>query len=194
LIRTLLVLTAVVIIGTYWRAYTIRDWWLENLLVFAALLALALSHRRAPLTNAACLLLFVFLCFHEYGAIYSYSNVPTDGVFYWLGGQRNHYDRLVHFLFGLLLTLPIAELWGHATPVKRWQTLLFAFLTIGCASTLYEIIEWIVVLIVDPQLGVEFLGAQGDLFDAEKDQALALGGSLLTCLTLAFVPYKYRRS
>jgi putative membrane protein len=81
--------------------------------VLLAVPALVRGHLKRPFTNAACNGLFLFLVFHEIGAHYTYSEVPYDqwaiaifgrSVNEIFGWQRNHYDRLVHFSYGLLLT------------------------------------------------------------------------------------------
>ena len=88
-----------------------ETWLLENLLVFAALPILVGTWRRFRFSNGVYLGLFVLFCLHEIGAHYTYSRVPYDA---WLravagtdltalfGFERNHYDRLVHLLYGLL--------------------------------------------------------------------------------------------
>ena len=80
LLRTLCVLLPLVLAVTGFRSRILADWWLENLVVFAALLALALAYKRVPLSNFSWLLIFLFLCAHEYGAFYSYSDVPVGGM------------------------------------------------------------------------------------------------------------------
>ena len=56
---------------------------------------------------------------------------------------------------------------------------LLAFQFILATSALYEIAEWLVASVVNPQLGAEFVGAQGDAFDSAEDMAAALVGSLV---------------
>ena len=176
---------------TFWRAYNIRDWWLENLLVAAVLLALALSYRRVPLSNLSYLLLFAFLCFHEYGAIYSYSNVPMEGVFAWLDGERNHYDRLVHFCYGLLLVPTCVELLDRvAAPRGAWRHVLPVTFVMSHAL-LFELFEWIAASIFGGELGQAYLGTQGDEWDAQKDMALAGSGAVLTMLVIAGINWRY---
>jgi putative membrane protein len=66
-----------------WVALAIRplyraDWLLENAIVFAVVPALALMHRRLPLSRISYTLIFVFSCLHEVGAHYTYAEVPYD--------------------------------------------------------------------------------------------------------------------
>jgi putative membrane protein len=170
---------------TGFRSHILADWWLENLVVFAALLGLALAHKRLPLSNASYLLLFLFLCAHEYGASYAYSNAPLgEWMKTILHSDRNHYDRLVHFLFGLLLTLPIYEACVIRLKLSGWASYFVPLQIVMSASAIYEILEWIVAQAVDPKLGMEFIGAQGDVWDSPEDMAMALVGSCVAALIL----------
>lgn len=161
------------------------DWWLENALVFVLLAALIYNHRLLPLSNLAYWQIFVFLCFHEWGAHHKYADVPLgEWIKPWFQTTRNHYDRVMHLLYGLTFTHPMFEFFSRrATGWIRYALPLQAILA---TSATYEIIEWGVASTVNPEIGTEFVGAQGDPWDAEKDMALALGGSLLVTLGLAF--------
>src|SRR5262249_53568113 len=168
------------------RSRILADWWLENLAVFAVMLGLAVAHRKLPLSNTSYLLLFVFLCAHEYGASYAYSNAPPgEWMKTILHSDRNHYDRLVHFLFGLLLTLPIFEACVLRMRISGWASYFVPVQIVMTASAIYEILEWIVARAVDPQLGMEFIGAQGDVWDSPEDMAMALAGCVIAVAVLA---------
>ena len=95
------------LVGTPDRA----NWALENALVFIALGALFLSFKRTQFSDLSYLLMFVYLCLHVYGAMYTYAENPFG---YWLMErfdlERNHYDRIVHFSFGLLMAYSMREL------------------------------------------------------------------------------------
>ncbi|HEX9816264.1 MAG TPA: DUF2238 domain-containing protein [Candidatus Thermoplasmatota archaeon] len=154
------------------------DWILENLLVALTLPLLIIFHRRLQISRASDVLLFVFYTLHAVGGHWSYSNVPFIP---WeeMGFQRNHFDRIVHFGFGLLLWLPLRNAIKQFTKLGATGSGVFALSVIWALSGLYEVIEWGAVAVVSPELGQEFLGAQGDEFDASKDMALAMGGALL---------------
>lgn len=128
-----------------------QTWWLENLAVVFALALAAWGVRMGRFSRLSLGLVFVFLCLHELGAHFTYSLVPYDS---WsraltghslneaLGWQRNHFDRFVHFLFGLLITLPIREL--ALAPAQRrgfWSYLLPVQLSLS-GSAVYELVEW----------------------------------------------------
>ncbi len=163
-----------------------EDWLLEHVVPFALLSALVCTIRRLRFSNFAYACICAFLLLHEIGAHYTYSLVPYDE--WWraltgrslhetLGWSRNHYDRLMHFLYGLLMMPAALELFAARAPgqgVWRWLPAL-AFL--WSHSVVYELVEWCAALLFGGDLGVAYLGTQGDVWDAQKDMALALSGS-----------------
>jgi putative membrane protein len=170
------------------------DWLLENLLVLAFVPVLIVTHRRFQFSNASYLLIAVFLSLHAYGAHHTYSEAPLG---FWMrdafGLSRNHYDRIVHFGFGLLLAPPLRELAVRALGVRGVWSYAVPFAAALSLSASYEIIESWVARIADPDLGTAYLGTQGDEWDAQKDMALAMFGALLS-LGLAFAARRLRRS
>ncbi len=60
-------------------------------------------------------------------------------------------------------------------------------MTVLGLSGLWEIIESWVARAVHPELGVTYLGSQGDVWDAQKDMAAALYGALLSMTLLLIV-------
>jgi putative membrane protein len=179
------------------------DWMLENALTMLALAALILSYRRFPLSNISYTLIFIFLCLHTIGSHYTYAMVPyndwTRKLFGsplndWLGFQRNHYDRLVHFCFGLLLAYPVRELFMRVAGAKGfWSYYLPLDLTMSF-SMLYELIEWVTAVAFGGDLGQAYLGTQGDVWDAQKDMALASLGALVSMCVVAFINWKFDKN
>jgi putative membrane protein len=169
------------------------DWLLENLLVFAFVPVLVASHRRFQFSNGSYLLIAVFLSLHAYGAHYTYSEAPFG---FWmrdaLGLSRNHYDRIVHFSFGLLLAPPLREMAVRALGLRRAWSWVFPFACALSLSASYEIIESWVARIANPDLGTAYLGTQGDEWDAQRDMALAMLGAIVG-LGLRFVAERMRR-
>lgn len=47
------------------------------------------------------------------------------------------------------------------------------------ASALYELLEWWAALVFGGDLGMAYLGIQGDVWDSHKDTGLVLLGALL---------------
>jgi putative membrane protein len=170
-----------------------QDWLLENLLVFLAVPGLVLTYRRLRFSNFAYTCLFVFLVLHEIGAHYTYSEVPwrewlaaitgTEAV----AAGRNHYDRFVHFAYGLLLMPAVRELVdARMSSQGSWRWLMpLAF--VMSHSVIYEMIEWIAAVLFGGDLGVAYLGTQGDEWDAQKDMALATAGAVTGLVLLGFV-------
>ena len=169
-----------------WQPLFPADWALENVLSLLTAWWLLRRHRRAPLSNTAYTLLCVFGVLHEIGSHYTYAEVPYDE---WalaltggslneaLGFERNHYDRLVHFCFGLLCYRALRELLAPAV-VPRW-TGFAPIAAVAMVSILYEQVEMFAALVFGGELGQAYLGTQGDVWDAQKDSTMALCGALL---------------
>ncbi|MBV2133521.1 DUF2238 domain-containing protein [Pseudomonas sp. MAP12] len=162
------------------------DWLLENLLVFFFAALLAATYRRFAFSPGAYWLFALFMALHLYGAHYTYAETPLG---YWardvLGLARNHYDRLVHFAFGLLLVCPLRELLQRRAALGgRWLEIL-SLSVVMAMSAFYEQLEMLAALLVSPELGSAFLGTQGDEWDAQKDAGLAMLGAALALLIRA---------
>lgn len=165
-----------------------HDWLLENVLVFVFVPVVVASFRWLPLSRLSYGLIFLFLCLHSLGAHYTYAEVPYDSWFkaltgYSLNGalgwQRNHFDRFVHFTYGLLLAYPIRELFLRVADARGfWGYFLPLDLTMS-TSMLFELIEWAAAEVFGGDLGIAYLGTQGDVWDAHKDMALASLGALI---------------
>ena len=160
-----------------------RDWLLENLLVFFYGGLLLITYRRFRFSNLSYTLFTVFLSLHLIGAHYTYAETPFGfWLQEWLGLSRNHYDRIVHFSFGLLIVYPFREiLLRRSGVVDRWSYYL-AVCCILAFSGFYEILEAVAAMIVSPELGTAFLGTQGDEWDAQKDSLLAFVGAVIGML------------
>jgi putative membrane protein len=145
------------------------------------------TYKILPLSHASYGLITAFLTLHTIGVHYTYAEVPIglwmDQVLH-LG--RNHFDRVVHFSFGFLLAYPMEELFRLSANVQGWMVYYLPVMTVLGLSGLWEIIESWVASAVHPELGVTYLGSQGDIWDAQKDMAAALYGALL-CVTVLMV-------
>lgn len=178
------------VFGAAWVALAIApryrmDWLLENLMTLAIVPSLVLTYRRFRFSDRAYVQGTIMLLLHTLGSHYTYSEVPVGE---WLrelfGWSRNHYDRIVHFSFGLLIFRPVLEITFHhgAVRMRRAEKLWLVAAQVGFWSLLYEIIEWLTAVIVDPAAGTAFLGTQGDPWDAQKDMALACVGAAIAGL------------
>ena len=160
-----------------------RDWLLENLLVFFYGALLIVTYRWFRFSNLSYALFTVFITLHLVGAHYTYSETPFG---FWLQGlfdfERNHYDRIVHFSFGLLIAYPFREILARQSGVKRGWSYFLAVIGILAFSAFYEVLEGIAAMIVSPELGTAYLGTQGDEWDAQKDSFLAFSGAIIAML------------
>ncbi|HSW12719.1 MAG TPA: DUF2238 domain-containing protein [Solimonas sp.] len=171
-----------------------HDWLLENALVLVLGVGLYASHRAFLFSRVSYTLIVLFLCLHSVGSHYTYALVPYDSWWQGLTGQtfndlvgwdRNHFDRLVHFSYGLLLAYPIREIFLRVAEARGfWGYFLPLDFTLS-TSALYELIEWGAAVVFGGDLGVAFLGAQGDVWDAQKDMGLAGCGALFAMLLTA---------
>jgi putative membrane protein len=183
---------------TWWAALAISpldrsDWWMENVLVFFAVGLLVWTHKPFPLSRVSYTCIFVFMMLHALGAHYTYAKVPYQEWFPVLAGGRNHFDRLVHFSYGLLLAYPIREMFLRIGNVRGfWGYFLPLDLTMS-TSMLYELIEWGAAVTVGSDLGAAYLGTQGDIWDAQKDMALASLGALIAMVATAFINRRSQR-
>ncbi len=184
-----------VLVGVYaawWVAMAIAplhraDWVLENVLVVLAIALLAATYKSFPLSRVSYTCLFVFLMLHTLGAHYTYAKVPYDQWLPFFAGGRNHFDRLVHFSYGLLLAYPIREMFLRIGNMRGfWGYFLPLDLTMS-TSMLYELIEWATAEVFGGDLGAAYLGTQGDVWDAHKDMALAALGALIAMFITAMV-------
>jgi putative membrane protein len=175
-------------IGLAWEPVDRQTWLLENVLVVLGFLILWRLLRSVPLSPSAILAVLMFLTLHTIGAHFTYSMVPYDNAWislsgesldHWMNSQRNHYDRLVHFLYGALMLLPIRELLIHHTGTKGFSSWFLSFNLILSTSASYELIEWAAAEIFGGELGAAFLGMQGDEWDSQRDMALAALGAVI---------------
>jgi putative membrane protein len=187
--------------GVFWLTLAIRPhdrvvWLTENLITVTALVALVLTHANWPVSNFSYTLVFVFLVLHTIGAHYTYARVPffaiaetRSGValIEYFGWTRNHYDRLVHFAYGLLIAYPAYELLErYAGPAGTWSYVLSPAL-IMASSMAFEVIEWWAAELLGGPAGSDYVGAQGDPWDAQKDMALATGGAIIAMVATSIL-------
>src|SRR5262249_46347248 len=163
-----------------------EDWWAENGLVFICVGGLVLTYRRFVFSELSYLLIFAFVCLHEWGAHSRYAFVPFgEWVKQVFGTTRNDYDRLVHAAFGMCLAYPQHELLLRAGRLKwAWSIVLTPVLILGYGAG-YEIIEAVAATLLSPDAGDAFLGLQGDPWDTHKDMFMAFAGAVVTMLITA---------
>jgi putative membrane protein len=172
--------------GIFWAALAIEpvdrfDWFLENLLVVSTAVLLIATYRRFPFSDLTYILLAIFVVGHTVGAHYTYSQVPFG---FWLKDaldlERNAFDRIIHFAFGLLLGYPLWEFIARKAHTKKAWTLWAAWFAVLSLSSAFEMAEWAIAIIVDPEAAEAYLGSQGDPFDAQMDTLMAIVGGAIT--------------
>ncbi|HJR77567.1 MAG TPA: DUF2238 domain-containing protein [Nitrospiraceae bacterium] len=176
------------VIVSLWAAYAPADrefWILASILPALLVAFLIVTHWALPLSHASYLSITLFLTLHMIGVRYTYAEVPIG---HWLDQalhlDRNHFDRLVHFSFGFLMAYPMEEAFRLVARVRGWLLYYLPAMTILGLSGLWEIIESWVAQVIHPELGLTYLGSQGDVWDAQKDMAAALYGALLCMVVL----------
>lgn len=161
-------------------------WFAEAVPVMVAVPLLFATRNTFPLTPLLYLLLFLHGLVLLLGSFYTYAEVPLG---HWLqelfGFERNHYDRLAHFMQGFTPAILARELLLRHTPLNKGGWL---FLLVVCAclafSAFYELIEWWAALALGSSADA-FLGMQGDQWDTQWDMFLALCGALSAQLVLS---------
>ncbi len=165
-----------------------HDWLLENYLVFIFVPIILITGRWFKLSNLSYTLITIFMILHVIGSHYTYAEAPFGYTLqHWFGENRNMYDRLVHFSFGLLFAYPIREMFMRLAQAKGIWPYFFPIDITFALSAIYEIIEWRTAANVDVSAGLAFLGAQGDIWDAQKDMLMAGIGAIITMLIVFLI-------
>ncbi len=162
---------------------------LHSSLTVVGLLALWWMNRRWQLGTGAFAAICGFIAIHCIAARWLYSNVPYDQ---WLqaltgwspeaafGWKRNHFDRLIHFLYGVCFTPALVQMVRFTWPALRFRhAFTLAVMAIMCSSLAYEWFEWGIALTLSPDAAEAYNGQQGDMWDAHADMLMATLGSLL---------------
>lgn len=194
--NTLLKILAFLFLCTWcWTLIDVADmtnWALENVPVLVFIIGLVYTYQYFKFSDLSYLLIFVYLPMHIYGAKYTYAENPLG---YYikdlLNLERNHYDRIVHFVFGFLFAYILRDLflnyYKFSPRISIWMPVIWC-LAIG---GFYEILEGAVVGIFFPEQGANFLGIQGDFWDPQKDIFLAgLGASVFAGVFVVVKKYK----
>lgn len=166
--------------------YDRATWLLEVAPVLIAAPLLIGTYGRFPLTSLLYLLIAAHALVLILGGAYTYARVPAG---FWVqelfGLSRNPYDKLGHFMQGLVPALVAREILLRGGFLARGRMLAFLSLCVALAvSAFYELIEWWVALIAG-QGAIEFLGTQGDPWDTQADIFWALIGAGCALLGLA---------
>ncbi len=150
------------------------------MVVFAA------RRRRFQFSDLGYVLLTWFFFIQCLGGRYEFANVPfPQAVMDALSLERNPVDRIGHFFQGFVPAILLREWLIRRRSMPRGRTLFW--LVTGCClafSASYELLEMSVVVIWYPEAGPEWLGTQGDPWDAQMDMTMALCGAISAQLLL----------
>lgn len=165
----LLLAYVVLFIACAIEPYSRSTWWAENIPIVLIVVVLVALYPKVKFSNTAYAMMSVLVYLHTIGGHYTFARVPFDFVTDLFGHDRNHYDRIAHFSVGFY-AYAVAELLLVRRLVRsRWILYLFPIFTIFTVAAAYEIIEWLYAVIEGGESGAEFLGSQGDIWDAQKD-------------------------
>jgi putative membrane protein len=161
-------------------------WFMEVIWVLVGLPLLIVLRRRFPLTRLLLWLLVFHALLLVYGGKYTYALTPLgDWAREAFDLQRNHYDRLGHFVQGFVPAILARELLLRLTPLRPGGWLFYLVCAAALSfSAFFEMIEWWAALVMGGDADA-YLATQGDIWDTQWDMFLALCGALLAQLALA---------
>ncbi|MGH8106637.1 MAG: DUF2238 domain-containing protein [Arenimonas sp.] len=160
--------SSLTVVGLIWLVWHTKKYSMKNLDFFAI-----------------CFLIAV----HCVAARWLYSNVPYDAwfksAFNWspqqaFGFERNHFDRMIHFLYGVCFMPAVANFFRIQKNISMRAALAIGLLLIIASSVAYEWAEWAIALFMSPEQAEAYNGQQGDVWDAHMDMLLATLGAALT--------------
>ena len=161
---------------------------LHSSLTVIGLIWLTWHAKKYPMNNLDFLAICLFISVHCVAARWLYSNVPYDdwckALFNWspqlaFGFERNHFDRLIHFLYGICFMPAIANFIRVKNNIRMRSALAIGLMLIVSSSVFYEWAEWAIALTMSPEQAEAYNGQQGDPWDAHMDILLATLGAAL---------------
>lgn len=188
LLKVYLGLFLAIWVWTFVGTTNASNWITENVLTILFIGGLVISHRKFKFSDLSYTLMLVYIVLHIYGAMYTYAENPFG---YWLQDtlalERNPYDRIVHCSFGLLLAYPMRDYFKNHFQWPNWVCWVLPVEITLSFSGAYELIEWAVADVFFPAQGADYLGSQGDIWDAQKDMLLAFTGAIVAMLVASML-------
>jgi putative membrane protein len=183
----LLLVVALVFCWSGWQPHDRFTWWLEIAPGLAGVIILLATYHRFTFTTLCYTLIALHICLLCVGGHYTYARVP---VFDWLrpvfGWERNHFDRLGHFMQGFVPAIIAREMFLRLQIVNRKKWIPFLVVSVCLAiSAFYELVEWWTAH-VSGSAADDFLGTQGDVWDTQEDMCMALIGVICALLFLSY--------
>ena len=173
------------------KPYDTQVWWTEMSMVFVLAAVFGSLYKWLKLSVGSYFFIFLWCWMQVIGAHYTFELVPFDGVCDFFGFERNHYDRIAHFVVGLN-AVGIAELlWRYKGAPSARTAAIYSVVIIMAVANFWELVEWIYAEIDGGSAGLAFLGSQGDIWDAQKDMLMDTLGALLGAnIFLTAIPRK----
>lgn len=164
---------------SYTHAYDGQVWWTEMAAVLVLLPLFWVLQRRRTFSPLATSMLFLWFFLQVVGACYTFERVPLESLFHALGCERNHYDRIAHFVVGLNAVGVAELLWRQRCVVSARVAAVASVICIMALANFWELVEWLYAEWDGGSAGAAFLGSQGDIWDAQKDMLMDTLGAVV---------------
>ena len=171
--------------------HDLEAWALEQIATLLCLGLVVWTARHVTYSLGCWVGLAVLFILHTIGTHFTYSLTPYDEFLNSLvgvsindsmGWERNHYDRIVHFVFGLTTARVFFEYLHAKLTTSHPMAWFLALHLVLSTSAIYELMEWAAAAVFAAEAGAMYLGTQGDIWDAQVDILLAGIGA---CLSIA---------
>lgn len=188
-----LILATIFVAMSLWAGISPNDravWYAETTPLFIVFFALVFTYKKFKFSSTAYILMSVWLLLHTIGAKYTFAAVPFEWGNEFLtpifGDGRNHFDRLAHFSIGFY-AFAMSEWLLRKRKCTFGTALWFGLFFMMSVAGAYEIIEWLYAVIKGGNAGIEFLGSQGDIWDAQKDMLCDTLGAIFSLILFVFI-------
>ena len=176
------------VLWSYFYAYDVNVWYVEISSVVFAVLLLSLTYKKFRFSDLAYFIVFLWIFLHTIGACYTFERVPFINMF---GDNRNNFDRFAHFVIGFNSLLISEFVWRKKIIPSLKYAALGGIIFIMALANFWELIEWIYAAIDGGDIGLAFLGSQGDIWDAQKDMLMDTLGAIVGSVIFYF---KFRKN
>jgi len=161
-------------------------WIIEVIPIVIVYLFLLSTYQKFKFTNTSYTLMLMWMVWHTIGGHYTFANVPFDFITNLFNFQRNHFDRIGHLMVGFY-AYPMAEFLTRKKYANVIVASFFGLFFIMSIAAGYEIVEWGYAVIDGGNTGIEFLGSQGDIWDAQKDMLADIIGALISLALFLYI-------
>lgn len=184
--KILLFLICVISFFSYLNANDINVWWVEMFSVIFLVILFSFTYKKFSFSNISYFILFCWCFLQIIGATYTFEKVPFDFITNLFGFTRNNFDRLAHLIVGCNSFLIAEFLYRKKILNSKIISSVFGVVFIMAMANFWELIEWIYAEVSNNNVGLAFLGSQGDIWDAQKDMLMDNIGAIFA----SFLFYK----